>query len=154
MDSKMFVLDNMRNIGLQSAEKLQRIAPDLDGTAIIDNEEYVPDFNPNKHQYLDWLTGEVVRDNGQVWQLIQPYDSKTYKDRPENMRAQWGLCHTKNPKRAKPFVRPLGTSGMYMKDECYLDDDGVTVYIAKENNTVMTYDEYPDGWKVYTETEE
>ena len=149
MDSRAFVLDNMRIIGLQSAEKLQQAAPDLDGTAIIDNEGYVPDFDPNRHQYLDWVAGEVVRDNGQVWQLIQPYNSAIYKDRPENMRAQWGLCHTKNPKKAKPYVAPFGTSGLYMMDECCLVDG--TVYISKSNDNSWHPKDYPDGWEIYTE---
>lgn len=151
VNNKEFVLETMRSFGLQGAEKLQTEAPELDGTAIIDREGYVPDFadeegNPAK-QYLDWAIGTVVRDNGQVWKLIQPYDSTAFTDKPENLRAQWGLCHTKNPLKAKPFVVPLGTSGMYMKDECCLVDE--TVYIAKNDNTVHSPTEYPDGWTVY-----
>ena len=153
MDNKEFVLDSMRKVGVQAVEKLQEEAPSLDGTAIISREDYIPDFadeegKPAK-QYLNWKAGTVVRDNDQVWQLIQPYDSTIYTDRPENLRAQWGLCHTKDPKKAKPFVEPLGTSGMYMKDECCLVEG--TVYISKDDNNVWNPTAYPDGWNVYTE---
>lgn len=147
MDSKDYVLESMKNIGVQAVEKLQAEAPEMDGTAIIEQEGYVPDFDPDKHQYLNWKTGEVVRDNEQVWQLIQPYDSTIYKERPENMRAQWGLCHTKNPKKAKPYVEPLGTSGLYMMDECCLVEG--KVYISKIDNNSWYPLEYPDGWHEY-----
>lgn len=146
MESKEYVLDKMRDIGLKAAENLQTVAPELDGTALIDNEDDIPEFNPDKHQYLNWNTGEVVRDDGQVWQLIQPYDSNIYKDHPKDMRAQWGLCHTKNPLKAKPYVEPLGQSGMYMKDECCIAEDG-DVYRSKIDNNVWPPTGYPDGWE-------
>lgn len=146
MDNKKFVLDHMKNIGLQSANKLQAEAPTLDGAAIISQEDYIPDFDPSK-QYLNWTIGTVVKDNGQVWKLIQPYDSNTYKDKPENMRAQWGLCHTKDPEKAKPYVEPHGQSGMYMKGECCIAEDG-SVRRSKIDNNVWPTMEYPDGWEV------
>lgn len=145
MESKAYVLDKMRDIGLRAAEDLQEKAPEMDGTALIDREADIPDFNPDKHQYLNWKAGEVVRDNGQVWQLIQPYDSSVYKEHPEDMRAQWGLCHTKDPKKAKPFVPTQGDSGMYMKDECCTEDG--KVYKSKIDNNVWKPIEYPTGWE-------
>ena len=153
MDNKEFVLESMRNIGIQAVEKLQSEAPTLDGTASIDRENYIPDFadkdgKPAK-QYLNWGAGTAVRDNGQVWQLIQPYDSTVFTERPEDLRAQWGLCHTKNPLKAKAFVTPYGISGLYMKGECCLVD-GV-VYISKNENNNFHPNDYPDGWEVYNE---
>lgn len=148
MEPKEYVLDKMRDIGLAAAEAFQAAAPDLDGTAVIDREDDIPDFDPDKHQYLNWPTGSCVRDAGQVWRLIQPYDSDTYKDHPNNMRAQWSLCHTKDPDKAKPYVAPLGTSGMYMKDECCTEDG--KVYRSKVDNNVWEPSGYPAGWEEYT----
>lgn len=37
--------------------------------------------------------------------------------------------------RAKTWVAPYGTSGMYMVGECYLAEDG-TVYRCKQDNCV------------------
>ena len=145
MESKEYVLDKMRDIGLKAAEDLQVEALDMDGTAIIDREADIPDFDPEKHQYLNWKKGEVVRDDGQVWQLKQPYDSTIYKDHPNDMRAQWSLCHTKDPEKAKPFVPAQGDSGMYMKDECCTEDG--KVYKSKIDNNVWKPTEYPDGWE-------
>ena len=146
MDSKAFVLEHLRNTGLQTTTRLQKSAPELTGTELIAQEDYVPDFDHTK-QYLKWSVGTVVKDNGQVWQLIQPYDSTIYTDTPENLRAQWSLCHTKDPEKAKPYVAPYGTSGMYMKDECCTLDD--VTYTSSVDNNVWKPSEYPDGWVEY-----
>ena len=145
MESKEYVLDKMKEVGLRAAEDLQAAAPDMDGAALIDREGDIPDFDPNKHQYLNWAAGQAVRDDGQVWKLLQPYDSTIYKDPPGEMRAQWGLMHTKDPAKAKPFVPAQGTSGMYMLDECCTE--GGKVYRSKVDNNVWTPGEYPDFWE-------
>lgn len=147
MESKMFVLEKMREIGLQAATKLQEQASNLTETEIIERETDIPEFNPEK-QYLNWATGSVVRDDDQVWKLLQPYDSTIYTDKPKNLRAQWGLCHTKNPKKAKPYVEPQGTSGVYMKDECCMQND--VIYVSAIDNNVWPPDQYPAGWEEYT----
>lgn len=146
MESKTFVLEKMKEIGLKAATALQEQAPDLTETQIIDREADIPEFDPAV-QYLNWTAKAVVRDNDQVWQLLQPYDSTVYTDRPENLRAQWSLCHTKNPKKAKPYVEPQGTSGMYMKDECCVQNDNI--YVSTIDNNVWPPDQYPEGWKKY-----
>ena len=147
MDSKTYVLDKMREVGLRAAEKLQSQAQEMDGTQLIDHEGDIPDFDPDKHQYLNWPTGSAVRSEDQVWKLIQPYDSAIYKDPPSQMRAQWGLMHTKNPDKAKPYDEPLGTSGMYMKGEC-CTYNGAT-YISTMDNNVWNPEAYPNGWQEY-----
>ncbi|WP_329384492.1 hypothetical protein [Anaerofustis butyriciformans] len=149
MESKEYVLNKMREVGLNAAASFQEQAPEMDGTQIIDKEESIPDFNPELHQYLNWNKGECVRDNDQVWQLLQPYDSNTYKEHPENLRAQWSLCHTKNPLKAKPYVEPMGQSGMYMIDECCIASDG-KVYKSKVDNNVWEPTGYPTGWEEVT----
>ena len=148
MESKEYVLSKMKEVGLNSAVEFQKQAPELDGTQIIDRENSIPDFNPDVHQYLNWAKGECVRDNGQVWQLLQPYDSTTYKDHPENLRAQWSLCHTKNPLKAKPYVEPMGTSGVYMIDECCTENG--KVYKSLIDSNVWTPSAYPTGWEEVT----
>lgn len=145
MESKEYVLDKMKEVGLRAAEDLQAKAPEMDGTQLIDREGDIPDFDPDKHQYLNWMAGQAVRDDGRVWKLLQPYDSTVYKDHPNDMRAQWGLMHTKDPAKAKPFVPAQGTSGMYMLNECCTE--GGKVYRSKVDNNVWTPGEYPDYWE-------
>lgn len=148
MDNKEYILGKMREVGLRAAEDLQAAAPDMDGTQLIDKEGDIPDFDPDKHQYLNWTVGQAVRNDGQVWKLIQPYDSTVYKEPPAQMRAQWGLCHTKDPAKAKPYVAPEGTSGMYMLGECCMEDG--KVYRSTIDNNVWESSGYPDGWEEVT----
>lgn len=146
MTSKELVLDRMRRLGYSDASALRAQAEALDGTEIISREGCVPNFVPGK-DYSGWPVGAPVADGGQVWQLIQPYDSAAHPGRPGELRALWGLCHTKDPERAKPWVEPLGTSGMYMVGECYRVADG-TVYRCLQDNMVYDAETLPSAWEV------
>ena len=55
--------------------------------------------------------------------------------------------HVSDPARAKPWVDPQGTSGMYMADECYLAADG-TVYRCLQDNVVHDAEALPSAWEV------
>lgn len=146
MTSKERVLDRERQRGKAAALALARRAPDLDGTAIIAEEDHIPAFS-DQADYTHLAAGAPVRDEGQVWTLLQPHNAAHYIGRPATLRALWALCHTKDPARAKPWVDPYGTSGMYMTGECYLHGDG-TVYRAKQDNLVHDAQAFPDGWEV------
>lgn len=63
-----------------------------------------------------------------------------------DLPALWGLTHTTNPDHAKPWVSPLGTSGMYMTGECYVDENGI-IWKCLNDNTVHTAAAYPVGWE-------
>lgn len=112
--------------GRRAALDLQARAPEMDGTQIIAEETKVPAFDPDK-DYSGWPVGAPVADGGQVWTLIQPHNAADYDGRPSTLRALWGLAHTTDPAKAKPWVAPCGTSGLYMAGECctYPDADGV-----------------------------
>ena len=143
----MSMIDVFRSLGRTDALKLRENASAMTGTQIIENEHSAPAFDPQK-DYSTWPVGSPVTDDGQVWLLIQPYNAANHPGtRPSTLRALWGLAHTKDPKRAKPWVAPYGTSGMYMSGECYMDADGV-VYRAKNDNTVHDAVTYPAGWEV------
>jgi hypothetical protein len=78
--------------------------------------------------------------------LLQPYNAAYYPGRPSTLRALWGLAHTTNPERAKPWVDPYGTSGMYMRGECYKKPDG-TVWRSLDDNQVYNADVLPNRWE-------
>ena len=111
--------------GRRQALALKNLAPGMTGTEIIDQENNVPDWNPEK-DYSGWEAGCPVSDEGQIWLLIIPHRAKDYAGRPATLRALWGLAHTKDPKKAKPWVSSYGVSGLYMLDECctYPHPDG------------------------------
>ena len=103
--------------GKADALNLAARAADMDGTAIIAEEAKIPEWNA-KADYSKCVPGSPVLDEGQVWTLIQPHNAAHYAGRPADLRALWGLCHTKDPAKAKPWVASCGTSGLYMTDEC------------------------------------
>lgn len=137
--------DIFRSLGRSDALKLREEAASLTETEIINREVSVPAFDPTK-DYSTWPVGSPVQDGGQVWLLIQPYNAAHYAQRPAELRALWGLAHTTNPAKAKPWVDPYGTSGMYMKDECYMDENGV-VWRCLDNNVVYPAFVLPDKWE-------
>lgn len=143
---KKFLLNALYEQGKLDALKLRSNASNLTGTEIIDQENCIPAFDPIK-DYSNWPIGSPVTDEGQVWILLQPYNAAYYIGRPSSLRALWGLCHTTDPNKAKEWVEPYGTSGMYMKGECYLDLKFYTVYKALQDNLVYNAEDYPNGWE-------
>lgn len=140
--------DVFYNLGKREAQRLRAEAKELDETAIIDREYAAPDFD-QQNDYSDWPTGAPVVDGGQVWTLLQPYNAAEHPGRPAELRAQWGLCHTKNPGKAKEWVAPLGTSGIYKRGECYKDAAGV-VWRCKVEQTDHDAKSWPSGWEKVT----
>ena len=142
-----FVQDIMRGLGRMAAQALQkRIQDGMTDTAIIDEESIIPLFDNDK-DYTNYPRGFAVRDNEQVYGLLQPYNAKLYPNTPPSaLRALWGLKHTTNAARAKPYVEPLGTSGLYMFGECCIYE-GKTYRSLIENNS-WTPTGYPQGWEV------
>lgn len=142
----MSMTDIFRSLGRADALKLREEACAMTDTQIIDNEHSIPAFDPQK-DYSGWPIDAPVADEVQIWLLIQPHNAAHYSGRPSTLRALWSLAHTTNPAKAKAWVDPLGTSGMYMTGECYKTADG-TVYRAKADNLVHDAAAYPDGWEV------
>lgn len=126
----------MYEAGKADALDLANRAPDLDGTAIIAEEQKIPAWNP-KADYTGQPRGVPVTDEGQVWLLLIPHRAADYVGRPATLRALWGLAHTKDPAKAKPWVASYGTSGLYRLEECctYPAADGSThVFRNKYDN--------------------
>lgn len=146
MDSKTLVLDLMRDLGRREAAALRETASTLTGTEIIAQERAVPPWDAQK-DYTGCPKGTPVTDEGQVWTLITPHRAADYQGRPATLRALWGLTHTTDPARAKPWVDPEGQSGIYMKGECYLAADG-TVRRCLQDNCVLDADAMPSYWEV------
>lgn len=152
MTSKEIVINLHIELGKKDALDLRQRSSSMSGTEIIDEEEKVPAWSHEK-DYTSWTAGSPVRDEGQVWTLIQPHNASHYAGRPSTLRALWGLCHTKNPEKANPFVEPFGTSGMYMKDECCTDpnaEDPTAVYRSKVDNNIYAPSAYAPNWEIVT----
>lgn len=142
----MSMRDVFFDLGRQNALALRGEAASLTGTQIIAREHDAPAFDPAK-DYSAFPAGAPVSDEGQVWLLLQPHNAAHYAGRPASLRALWGLAHTTDPQKAKPWVDPYGTSGLYMAGEVYKAADG-TVYRALADNLVHDAAALPSSWEV------
>lgn len=143
VDPKNIMYEEGRRNALDLAER----APQMDGTAIIAEENIIPAWNASV-DYSGQVAGIPVQDEGQVWTLIIPHNAANYTGRPSTLRALWGLAHTTDPAKAKPFVVPYGTSGLYMTGECCTDNG--STYRSKTDNNPYAPSEYPDNWEEVT----
>lgn len=148
MTNRELVLDALRAYGQSRALAVQRDSLDMDGDGLYGVSGYIPAFDASR-QYLGEKAGYVCRTAaGRVVRLLQPYDSGTYPQQPEELPAQWGFVWPQNPKYALPFAA-LSTSP-YMKGDC-CTESGRTWRSTQDNN-VFSPAEYPDGWQDVTDT--
>lgn len=130
------ILALMKEKGKADALDLRSRAKNLDGTAIIAEETKIPKFDGNK-DYSSFPVGspvwEEIDGERQVFGLIQPHNAANYPgSTPSNTRALWSLKHTKDAEKAKAWIAPLGTSGLYMKDEVCKHSD--KIWRSKQDN--------------------
>lgn len=143
---KEFVLQTMRDTGLSQAQRIQAEAPDMTGTELYAEEQYIPDFQAAAalHNMLERKAGFVCRSTaGRLVKLLQPYDSTIYTQEPEELEAQWGFFWSTDPAKALPFLS-LSTSPYGVGDCC---TEGGHVYRSTMANNVFAPSEYPQGWE-------
>lgn len=119
MTDKDFVLQTMQQAGLSQAQAIQAQAPDMTGTELYAQEDYIPDFQAAKaaKNMLERSPGFFCRSTaGRVVRLLQVYDSTVYTQGPEDLPAQWGFVWSTDPAKALPFIE-LATSP-YNTGEC------------------------------------
>lgn len=124
MTDMEYVLDTMRRFGKAAAQSLQDRSPEMDGTQLYAEEEYIPSFTAAvaKQNMLTRKAGETdgficKSSAGRVVRLIQNYDSETYTKEPEELPAQWRFVWSKDPQKALPFIS-LATSPYATGDCC------------------------------------
>lgn len=134
----------IRILAKESALHLKEQGKGMSGTEIIDQELFVPEWKPANYQTV----GAPVRYEGQVYKVLQVHDSTSNPDwTPAATPALWSVCHTTDPAKAKPWLEPQGTSGMYYKDECYRADDGTVYRQIYDGGNVYDAEAMPDRWE-------
>jgi hypothetical protein len=130
-------------LGQQKARELRAAAPNMTDTEVLDNEQYIPEWRAGKQKI-----GAPVMFEGNGYRTLQTHDS-TYNESwtPYAERALFGLMHTKNPAKAKPWVAPLGISGMYAYEECYVDENGVVWQQLYDGMNEFPASALPERWK-------
>ena len=127
--------------GRRDALDLAARAADMDGTAIIAEEDRIPRWSEEAVYTADHV-GFPVQDMGQVYTILMPHTpAHNPGSRPADLRAIYDLKHTKDPAKAKPWMASYGVSGLYKVDEVctWPHPDGTThVHRNKHDNN-----EYP-----------
>lgn len=149
MTNMEYVLNTLRRFGTVAAQNLQDRSPEMDGTQLYAEEDYIPSFTAavakqNMLTRKAGLTdGFVCKSSaGRVVRLIQNYDSTIYTQEPEELPAQWGFVWSTDPAKALPFIA-ISTSP-YGKDTCCTENG--KIYRSTIDNNVWAPSAYPDGW--------
>lgn len=147
-DSRTLILNVMREQGRADARDLRSRAKDMEPTAIIAEEDKVPMFVEGA-DYSSWPAGspigQMVDDELQIFTMITPVNTAHYPGiTPNTERSLYSLCHTKDPKKAKAWVAPLGTSGLYSKEECCTDAGHV--WQSNKDSNEFSPSAYPANW--------
>ena len=121
MTAKENVLSRERDRGRADALGLATRASCLSGTAIIAEEDHIPPWREDAVYTAD-MVGWPLRDGEQVYTLLQAHTpANNPGSRPADLPAIYSRKNTTDPKRAKPWMAPNGTSGMCMKEDCTVD---------------------------------
>ena len=146
------VVKTLSELGRLKAESIREkvVAKEIDDTELIDNEDYVPEWK--QMNYTNVAIGTPVRDpfddSGQVYKLWQQHDATNQPDwHPAAAVSLWDVAHTKNPEKAKPYLAPQGTRGLYQKDEVMIWTDE-KVYRSTVDNNAYTPESYAQYWEV------
>lgn len=147
-DNKTLILNVLRKQGITDARDLRSRAKDMEPTAIIAEEDKVPIFVEGT-DYSDWPAGspigQIIDGELQIFTMITPVNTANYPGiTPYTERSLYSLCHTKDPKKAKAWVAPLGTSGLYSLDECCTD--GGHVWQSNKDSNEFSPSAYPANW--------
>ena len=144
-ESKEMILGIMRAQGRADALDLRVRAADLDGTAVIEEEDKAPAWDGSK-DYSGWPVGAPVTDAGQVYKLLQPHNASHYPDTtPATLPALWSICHTKDPAKAGPYTTPQGASWMNQTGECCTEEGHV--WRCLQDGTAFPPSQLPVAWE-------
>lgn len=146
------VIKTLADLGKQKAAELREkaVAKEITDTELIDNEDYIPDWK--QMDYSNTPIGTPVRDpsdeTGQVYKLWQQHDATNQPDwNPKQAVSLWDVAHTTNPEKAKPYVAPQGTRGLYQEGECMIWTNDL-VYRSTINDNSYTPEQRTSDWEV------
>lgn len=146
MDNKDFIMTAMHTAGAADASAIaaKSVSGEADGASLIAAEKQIPTWR--QRDYTDVPIGTPYKYADQVYKLWQAHDATNQPDwTPDKAVSLWDICHTTDPAKAKPYVTPQGTRGMYqIGDVCTYN--GV-IYRSTMDNNVWQPSAYPQGWE-------
>lgn len=141
-----FILNAMRTAGAADASAIaaKSVSGEADSTVLIAAEEQIPTWR--QRDYTDVPIGTPYKYADQVYKLWQAHDATNQPDwTPDQAVSLWDICHTTDPAKAKPYVAPQGTRGMYQTSE--VCTEGGIIYSSTIDNNVWQPSAYPQGWE-------
>lgn len=141
-----FILNAMRTAGAADASAIaaKSVSGEADSTVLIAAEEQIPTWR--QRDYTDVPIGTPYKYADQVYKLWQAHDATNQPDwTPDQAVSLWDICHTTDPAKAKPYVAPQGTRGMYQISE--VCTEGGIIYSSTIDNNVWQPSAYPQGWE-------
>lgn len=132
--------------GRANALALQDKADGMNGTELYAAEMDIPTFAAacaNSNMSTRKAGFCCLSPAGRVVRLLQPYDSATRTQEPEELPALWGFAWSTDPAKALPFVA-ISTSP-YGKGDCCTEDG--KVWRSTMDNNVWSPTAYPQGWE-------
>lgn len=100
MTSKERVLQRERDRGRAAALNLASRAPDMDGTALIAEQDSIPAWS-EAAVYTVKHVGYPVQDGDQVYTILQPHKPANNPGfRPADLPAIYSIKHTQDPAKA------------------------------------------------------
>lgn len=127
------------------------VSGEADGTELIDKEDQIPTWRQRDFSAVP--IGTPYRWLGQVYKLWQQHDATNQPDwSPDQAVSLWDVCHTTDPLKAKPFVTPQGTRGMYQINECCTENN--KVWRCNVADTIYPPSQLPSSWVEVTDTSE
>lgn len=150
MTDRDFILSTLRRYGKSMAAAMQEKAGELTGTELYAEADWLPSFafaRANRNMLERSIGFTCISTAGRVVSLLQPYDSDTYPQEPEELAAQWRFKWSTDPAKALPFAK-LATSP-YGKGDCCIWED--KVWRSTIDSNVYSPEEYPAGWEEITD---
>ena len=136
----------MHTVGATDASAIaaKSVSGEADDTVLIAAEEQIPTWR--QRDYTDVPIGTPYKYADQVYKLWQAHDATNQPDwTPDKAVSLWDICHTTDPTKAKPYVAPQGTRGMYQIGE--VCTEGGIIYSSTVDNNVWQPSTYPQGWE-------
>lgn len=140
--------ERLKEKGLADAQILsaRAVSGEADGTALIAGEASIPTWRPRSYAGEDTPVGKPYKWQGQVYKLWQQHDATGLSDwSPDKAVSLWDICHTTDPKLAKPYTAPQGSRGLWHSGECCLLNGHVWRCLADQN--AYSPAELPERWE-------
>lgn len=141
-------LVSLREKGNTDAQSLCDLstAGKVDGTHLIAHEAEIPTWRQRAFNTEDTPVGKPYKWNGQVYKLWQQHDATDQPDwSPDLAVSLWDICHTTDPKKAKEYMAPQGSRGLWQPNECCVYNSHVWRNLT--GNHAYGPHEVPSGWE-------